>query len=63
MDELYTLREVATMLQVPLTTVYRWRSRRELPGVRIGKHIRITKGQLEAFIAMRTERPASAAVR
>ncbi|MGE4108051.1 MAG: helix-turn-helix domain-containing protein [Bacteriovoracia bacterium] len=38
--ELYSPREIAKLLKVPIGTIYYWVSRREVPFLKIGKHLR-----------------------
>jgi len=43
--------ELAALLDVPVTTVYRWRSRHEGPkGIRIGRHVRYRVEDVEAWL-------------
>ena len=51
-DEYLTLEEVARLLKVPLETVRTWRKRRpDFPGGRVGRHVRVPRRKLEAWIA------------
>ncbi len=52
MERLLSLPEVAEYLGVPLPTLYQWRSRGEgPPGHKIGKHVRVRRDDLEAWLA------------
>jgi excisionase family DNA binding protein len=43
--------EVATLLDVPLRTIYRWRSRHDGPrGYRIGRHVRYRVDDIERWL-------------
>jgi excisionase family DNA binding protein len=43
--------EVAALLDVPLRTIYRWRSRHDGPrGYRIGRHVRYRVDDIEAWL-------------
>jgi excisionase family DNA binding protein len=59
---LLTVEEVADRLQVPVRTIYGWRSRQEgPPGFRVGKHIRFSEEDLDAWLETRRDvfpRPA-----
>lgn len=59
--ELLTLPEVAAELKVPLATLYRWRCRGEgPPGVRVGRHVRIHRASLDAWLRDHADpRPAA----
>jgi excisionase family DNA binding protein len=54
--ELLTAADVAGMIRVKETTVYRWCSEGKLPCLKIGYHWRIRRGVLEDFLKER-ERP------
>ena len=55
-DELITLAVLAAMLKVPRQTVYAWRSRGEgPPGIKLGKHVRYRKRDVEKWLDARTE--------
>lgn len=49
-----TAAEVAEHLGVPVATLYQWRYRREGPrGLRVGRHLRYRRADVEAWIAER----------
>ena len=52
--QLMTVTEVADTLRVSTMTVYRLVSSGELPGLRIGRNIRIRTRDLDAFLAAGT---------
>src|SRR5918996_4562241 len=54
--QLLAVADVAAMIGVEETTVYRWCSEGKLPCLKIGKHWRIRRGVLEDFLKER-ERP------
>lgn len=58
---LLRVREVALLLGLGESTVKAMMQRGELPVVRCGRAVRIPRGELEAWVAQRTER-ASASV-
>jgi|GEM_PF-4377839 len=43
---LLTVEEAAEFLSVPVSTIYHWTSRREIPTVRVGRHLRFEKDAL-----------------
>jgi excisionase family DNA binding protein len=46
-----TLPEVAAHLGVPVTTIYAWRHAGVAPrGMRVGKHIRVRRSDLDAWM-------------
>lgn len=50
--QLMTINEVATMLQIPVGTMYQWRHRGLGPaGLRIGRHVRYRLSDVEAWLA------------
>ena len=53
---LMTLNEVSALLGIPVATLYRWRHRGEgPPGYRIGRHVRIRRAAVEAWIESRAD--------
>lgn len=60
-DEFLTLAEIAEELKIPLATVHQWRYRGLGPiGHRVGRHIRVRRSDLEAWIAERRDQPSTA---
>lgn len=59
-EQLLTIRQLAELLQVPVSTIYRWRHVGEGPrGIRVsGRHVRYRRADVEAFLRQRTERRA-----
>lgn len=52
-----TLDEVADYLQVPAATLYRWRYRRIGPvGIRVGRHVRYRREDVDAWLAKQATR-------
>jgi excisionase family DNA binding protein len=50
-DRLISVKELADYLDVPVTTLYQWRYRREGPaGFRVGRHIRYRWEDIQAWI-------------
>jgi len=56
-DELLTTRQVAAYLQVPVPTLYDWRTGRRPcpPALRVGRHLRWPKAALDRWIADQRE--------
>src|SRR5687768_8559789 len=54
--ELLAAADVASMIGVKETTVYRWCKEGKLPCLKIGKHWRVRRGALENFLK-ESERP------
>jgi excisionase family DNA binding protein len=52
--ELLAAADVAGMIRVKETTVYRWCNEGKLPCLKIGKHWRIRRGVLEDFLKQRS---------
>ncbi len=51
-DRLWTIRDVAQYLGVPVQTLYQWRSRGYGPkGVRIGRHVRYRSDDVRSWVA------------
>jgi excisionase family DNA binding protein len=48
--ELMTAREVAELLDVPVSTVREWGRNGTLPGVKLGRHVRFIRSHVEAAI-------------
>lgn len=56
-DALMTLQEVATMLKVPIQTMYGWRYRGEGPrGMRVGRHVRYRRRDVERWLDSLSDR-------
>ncbi|MGH8932851.1 MAG: helix-turn-helix transcriptional regulator [Egibacteraceae bacterium] len=57
-DELLTVKQLATFLQVPVSTVYAWRHSGDGPrGIRVsGRHVRYRRSDVEAFLEERADR-------
>ncbi|MDP9427844.1 MAG: helix-turn-helix domain-containing protein [Actinomycetota bacterium] len=59
--QLLSTQNLAAYLQVPIQTIYRWRSCGEgPPGIRVGRHIRYRVDDVEAWLASRTSTPGRA---
>jgi len=56
-DELLTLADLASMLKVPRQTIYAWRTRGDSgpPGIKLGKHVRYRKREVEKWLDARSE--------
>lgn len=55
-DALLSPQQLAEYLGVPLATVYRWRYEGTGPrGMKVGKHVRYRRGDVEAWLDMRTD--------
>ena len=56
-DALLSPQQLADYLAVPVATVYRWRCEGTGPrGIRIGKHVRYRRPDVEAWLETRTDR-------
>lgn len=55
-DALLSPQQVADYLGVPVATVYRWRYEGTGPrGMKVGKHVRYRRGEVEAWLDARTD--------
>lgn len=55
-DALLSPQQLADYLGVPLATVYRWRYESTGPrGVKVGKHVRYRRRDVEAWLETRTD--------
>ena len=60
LDRLLSAQEVAEYLGVPLATIYNWRHRSQgPPGLRVGRHLRYRRRDLEAWIERQLDDPIS----
>ncbi len=51
-EKLWTAQELADFFGVPLGTVYQWNSKRTGPrGIRVGKHVRYSRGEVDRWCA------------
>jgi len=55
MDEILTIKEVATYLKVSRTTVWRWCYEGKLPAFRVGRGWRIHRAAVEQLIGQYSE--------
>ncbi|SEE79334.1 DNA binding domain-containing protein, excisionase family [Arthrobacter alpinus] len=56
MDEWLTPKEICSLLQIPEQTFYQWRAKGVGPhAYRIGRHLRVTRQDLNAWLAQRSE--------
>jgi excisionase family DNA binding protein len=61
-EQYLTVKQLAELLQVPVSTIYRWRHLGEGPrGIRVsGRHVRYRRSEVEAFLSERMDpRPAA----
>lgn len=55
-DEWLTPKEICSLLQIPEQTFYQWRAKGVGPhAYRIGRHLRVTRQDLNAWLAQRSE--------
>ena len=55
-ERLWTVREVAAYLQVPVATVYQWRHRHSgPPGRRVGRYVRFDPDDVRAWFNTRDD--------
>jgi len=63
LEPLLTIEDVAAYLQVPVGTLYQWRTRGGGPvGLRVGRHVRYRRSDVERWLkqcAQRTKASAS----
>ena len=60
-DELLSPSDLAAELQVPVSTIYRWRQRRTGPrAVRIGRHLRFRRSDVNLWLEARADAPKDA---
>ena len=56
LEPLISAQELAEYLDVPVKTLYAWRYRRQgPPGLRVGKHLRYRRIDVNEWIEQRTE--------
>lgn len=49
MSDFMTVKETAAYLNVPVAQIYKLCKKRSFPSIKIGKHIRINKEQLDMY--------------
>lgn len=55
-EPLWTVRDVAQFLGVPVATIYTWRARGDgPPGFRVGKHLRFRPSEVESWLEAHRE--------
>jgi len=55
-ERLMTLADLSEMLDVPVNTIYGWRSRGEgPPGYRVGRHVRYRRAAVDAWLETQTD--------
>jgi len=57
MQEFYTTRQIAKILNLKTTTIRSWIDRGLLPAYKFGKELRIDKSEFEKFIKERRIKP------
>lgn len=50
MEKYYTVKEIATMFNVNIMTVYNWIRTNKLESIKIGGNVRVKQNQLDTFI-------------
>jgi excisionase family DNA binding protein len=61
-DEILSAQELANYLQVPMATVYKWRSLGLGPqGLKAGRHLRFRKAEVDRWLLARQEESREAA--
>jgi excisionase family DNA binding protein len=61
-DRLLTARDVAQFLGIPMATLYSWRTRGIAPrAVRVGKHLRFRRADVDAWVDQHVDDRAGAA--
>lgn len=59
-QRLLSAQEVADYLGVPITTIYNWRHRNQgPPGLRVGRHLRYRRRDVEAWIERQLDNPTT----
>jgi excisionase family DNA binding protein len=63
-DQILSAQDLADYLQVPLATVYKWRSLGTGPtGLKAGRHLRFRKEEVDRWLLTRQEQSEEAAGR
>lgn len=57
MEKLLTAKQVSELLEVSVSAVYDWVSRRQIPYVKLGRLIRFKKNEIFRWVDTRTIRP------
>jgi len=58
-EPLLSVQELAEYLGVPVATLYQWRTKRYGPvGLRVGKHIRYRRQEVERWLASLSDGPS-----
>ena len=50
MKNLLTVQEVAEMLKISVSTLYRWVNKREIPFVKLGGKLRFNEDEIKTFV-------------
>lgn len=62
MQEMISAQRLAALLELPIATIYTWRSRGQGPiGYRVGRHVRYRMEDVEAWLATQRDKPRTAA--
>jgi excisionase family DNA binding protein len=56
-DEMYTLKEISELLKIPESTLRNYIRQGKLQSLKFGRHHRVTKSHLEAFVSEATKQP------
>ena len=46
----YSPKDIATMLSIPIETVWNYIRSRKIPAIKVGKHYRVSAADFEAFL-------------
>jgi len=63
MDELFTVVELASILKLDKTTVYRLIKKQGIPAFKVGQEWRVARSDLDAWIARQKEQAFGAMIR
>ena len=56
-DEILNIKEVAEFLKIPVSTIYKLAQARKVPAVKVGKHWRFLKKDIEHLFEQNMEKP------
>ena len=56
-DEIFNIKEVSDYLKIPVSTVYKLAQDGRVPAIKVGKHWRFKKKELEHLFAQKVEAP------
>ncbi len=50
MEKLLTMKELSEQLKIPTKTIYRWTQSKQIPCIKLGKHLRFVETDIDQWL-------------